>query len=89
MMKVFVSDLNVIMKHCNKNVVKRLKNKTIIQIVAKMNMFIDRMKNELREIANVFVSNNSSTNQVLTFQHFRNEDLKLFIRKKKNVRFLC
>jgi L-lactate utilization protein LutC len=88
MMKVSASDLNVIVKHCNKNIVKRLKSRTIIQIVAEMNTFIDRMKNELREIANA-ISNNSSTNQVLTFQHLRNENLKLFVRKKKNVRFLC
>ncbi len=54
-----------------------------------MNTFIDRMKNELRENASVSISNNLSTNRVLAFQHLRNENLKLFVRKKKNVRFLC
>ncbi len=86
-MKIFAKNLNVMIKHCNKNVIKRLKNRTIIQIVAKMNIVIDRMKNELRETMNA--SNNSSMNRVLTFQHFRSENIKLFVRKKKNVMFLC
>jgi hypothetical protein len=30
MMKIFAKNLNVIIKHCNKNVIKRLKNKTFI-----------------------------------------------------------
>jgi GTPase involved in cell partitioning and DNA repair len=87
MMKIFAKNLNVMIKHCNKNVIERLKNKTITQIVAKINTIIDRMKNELRETANV--SNISSMNRVLTFQHFRSENIKFFVRKKKNVMFLC
>ncbi len=87
MMKIFAKNLNVMIKHCNKNVIERLKNRTIIQIVAKINTAIDRMKNELRESANV--SNISSMNRVLIFQHFRSENIKLFVRKKKNVMFLC
>jgi uncharacterized membrane protein YbjE (DUF340 family) len=85
MMKIFAKNLNVVIKHCNKNVIKRLKSRTITQIVAKMNTIIDRMKNELREID---VSSNSK-NRVLTFQHFRSENIKFFVRKKKNVMFLC
>jgi hypothetical protein len=85
MMKIFAKNLNVMIKYCNKNVIKRLKNKTIIQIVAKINTIIDRMKNELRETANV--SNTSSMNRILIFQHFRSENIKLFVRKKKNVMF--
>jgi ribosome biogenesis GTPase A len=46
-MKIFAKNLNVMIKHCNKNVVKRLKNRTLIQIVAKTNTTIDRMKKEL------------------------------------------
>ncbi len=87
MMKIFAKNLNVMIKHCNKDVIKRLKSKTITQIVAKINTIIDRMKNELRETANV--SNISSMNRVLTFQHLRSENIKLFVRKKKNVMFLC
>jgi hypothetical protein len=87
MMKIFAKNLNVMIKHCNKNVIKRLKNRTIIQIVAKINTIIDRMKNELRETANV--SNISSMNRILIFQHLRSENIKLFVRKKKNVMFLC
>ncbi len=88
MMKISASDLNVIVKHCNKNVVKRLKDRTIIQTIAKTNTIIDRMKNKLREIANVSFSN-SSTNRVLTLQSLRSKNLRFFVRKKKNVRFLC
>jgi 16S rRNA G1207 methylase RsmC len=73
-------------KHCNKNVIKRLKSRTFIQIVAKTNTTIDRMKKELRKFANI---SNSSKNQILIFQHFRNENIKFFVRKKKNVMFLC
>jgi hypothetical protein len=29
MMKIFAKNLNVMIKHCNKNVIKRLKNRTI------------------------------------------------------------
>ncbi len=85
-MKISISDLNVIMKYCNKNVLKRLKSKTIIQIVAKMNTFINRMKNELREIASVSTLNNSSTNRILIFQYLRNENLKFFVRMKEKER---
>jgi ribosome biogenesis GTPase A len=46
-MKIFAKNLNVMIKHCNKNIIKRLKNKTFIQIVAKTNTTIDRMKKEL------------------------------------------
>ncbi len=89
MIKIFANDLCVIMKHYNKNVVKRLKNKTIIQIVAKTNTSINRTKNESREITNVSTSNNSSTNRILIFQHFRNENIKFFVHKKKKMIFLC
>jgi hypothetical protein len=85
MIKIFAKNLNVMIKHCNKNVIKRLKNKTITQIVAKMNTIIDRMKNELRETTNVL--NDFSMNRVLIFQHFRSENIKFFVRKK-NVMFL-
>jgi uncharacterized membrane protein YbjE (DUF340 family) len=85
-MKIFAKNLSVMIKHCNKNVIKRLKNKTLTQIVAKTNTAIDRMKKELRKFASI---NNSSKNRVLIFQHFRNENIKLFVRKKKNVMFLC
>jgi GTP1/Obg family GTP-binding protein len=85
MMRVFAKNLSVVIKHCNKNVIKRLKNRTIIQIVAKMNTIIDRMKNELRELD----ASSNSKNRVLTFQHLRSENIKLFVRKKKNVMFLC
>ncbi len=87
MMRVFAKNLNVMIKHCNKNVMKRLKNKTFIQIVAKTNTTINRMKNELRVFANF--SDNSSKNRVLIFQNLRSEDIKFFVRKKKNVMFLC
>jgi hypothetical protein len=60
MMRVSASDLSVIVKHCNKNVVERLKDKTVTQTIAEMNTIIDRMKNELREIANVSFSNFST-----------------------------
>ncbi len=86
-MKVFAKNLSVMIKHCNKNVIKRLQNRTISQIVAKTNTIIDRMKNELRETANV--SDTSFMNRVLTFQHLRSENIKLSVRKKKNVMFLC
>jgi hypothetical protein len=46
-MKIFAKNLNVMIKHCNKNVVKRLKSKTLTQIVAKTNTTIDRMKKKL------------------------------------------
>jgi hypothetical protein len=85
MMRIFEKNLSVMIKHCNKNIIKRLKNRTIIQIVAKMNIVIDRMKNELREIEDV---SSNSKNRVLIFQHFRSENIKLFVRKKKNVMFL-
>jgi hypothetical protein len=65
-----------------------LKDRTIIQTIAKTNTIIDRMKNKLREIANVSFSN-SSTNRVLTLQSLRSKNLRFFVRKKKNVRFLC
>jgi hypothetical protein len=84
--RVFANNLNVMIKHCNKNVIKRLKSRTFIQIVAKMNTTIDRMKKELRKFANII---NSSKNRVLIFQHFRSENIKLFVRKKKNVIFFC
>ncbi len=87
MMKIFAKNLNVMIKHCNKNVIKRLKNRIIIQVVAKMNIVINRMKNELRETMNV--SNDSSMNRVLIFQHFRSENIKFFVRQKKNMMFLC
>jgi GTPase involved in cell partitioning and DNA repair len=87
MMRTFAKNLNVMIKHCNKNVIERLKSRTITQIVAKINTIIDRMKNELRETANV--SDISSMNRVLIFQHLRSENIKLFVRKKKNVMFLC
>ncbi len=45
--KIFAKNLNVMIKHCNKNVIKCLKNRTFIQIVAKTNTMIDRMKKEL------------------------------------------
>jgi ribosome biogenesis GTPase A len=80
-MKIFAKNLNVMIKHCNKNVIKRLKNRIIIQIVAKMNTIIDYMKNELRETTNV--TNDSSMNQVLIFQHLCNENIKFFVRKKR------
>ncbi len=86
-MKIFAKNLNVMIKHCNKNVIKCLQSRTIIQIVAKTNTIIDRMKNEFREIANV--SNISSMNRILIFLHLRNENIKFFVRKKKNVMFLC
>ncbi len=85
-MKVFAKNLSVMIKHCNKNVIERLKSRTIIQIVAKMNTVIDRMKNELREIEN---ASSNSKNRVLIFQHLRSENIKLFVRKKKNVMFFC
>jgi hypothetical protein len=85
-MKIFAKNLNVMIKYCNKNVIKRLKSRTFIQIVAKTNTTIDRMKKKLRKFANI---NNSLKNQVLIFQHFRSEDIKLFVRKKKNVMFFC
>jgi uncharacterized membrane protein YbjE (DUF340 family) len=85
-MKIFAKNLSVIIKHCNKNVIERLKNRTITQIVAKMNIVIDRMKNELREIED---ASSNSKNRILIFQHFRSENIKLFVRKKKNVMFLC
>jgi hypothetical protein len=47
MMKIFAKNLNVMIKHCNKNVIKRLKSRTFIQIVAKTNTTIDRMKKKL------------------------------------------
>jgi hypothetical protein len=87
-MKIFAKNLNVMIKHCNKNVMKRLKNKTFIQIVAKINTTIDRMKNELRLREFASFSNNSSKNRVLVFQHLRSENIKFFVRKKKNVMFL-
>jgi hypothetical protein len=85
-MKIFAKNLNVMIKHCNKNVIERLKSRTLTQIVAKTNTTIDRMKKELREFANI---SSSSKNRVLTFQHLRSENIKLFVRKKKNVMFLC
>ncbi len=88
-MKVFAKNLSVMIKHCNKNVMKRLKNKTFTQIVAKTNTTIDRMKNKLRLREFASFSNNSSKNRILVFQHFRSDDIKLFVRKKKNVMFLC
>ncbi len=63
-MKIFAKNLNVMIKHCNKNVVKRLKNRTLIQIVAKTNTTIDRMKKELWKFANI---NDSQKNRVLIF----------------------
>jgi hypothetical protein len=63
-MKIFAKNLNVMIKHCNKNVIKRLKNKTFIQIVAKTNTTIDRMKKKLRKFASI---NNSSKNQIVIF----------------------
>jgi hypothetical protein len=86
MMKIFAKNLNVMIKHCNKKVIKRLKNKTIIQIVAKLNTIIDRMKNELREIKNAL---SNLKIRILIFQHFRNKNIKLFVCKKKIVMFLC
>ncbi len=85
-MKVFAKNLSMMIKHCNKNVIERLKSRTVTQIVAKMNTVIDRMKNELREIED---ASSNSKNRVLTFQHLRSEDIKLFVRKKKNMMFLC
>ncbi len=85
-MKIFAKNLNVMIKHCNKNVIKRLKSRTFIQIVAKTNTTIDRMKKKLRKFANI---NNSSKNRILIFQHLHSENIKLFVRKKKNVMFLC
>jgi hypothetical protein len=85
-MKIFAKNLNVMIKNCNKNVIKRLKNRTLIQIVAKTNTTIDRMKKKLRKSASI---SNSSKNRILIFQHFRSENIKLFVRKKKNVMFLC
>jgi prefoldin subunit 5 len=85
-MRVFAENLSVMIKHCNKNVIERLKSRTVTQIVAKMNTVIDRMKNELREIED---ASSNSKNRVLTFQHLRSENIKLFVRKKKNVMFLC
>ncbi len=85
-MKIFAKNLSVMIKHCNKNVIKRLKNRTFIQIVVKTNTAIDRMKKELQKFTNI---NNSSKNRILIFQHFRNENIKLFVRKKKNVMFFC
>jgi hypothetical protein len=38
----------------------------------------------LRKFANI---SNSSKNRILIFQHFRSENIKLFVRKKKNVTF--
>jgi hypothetical protein len=64
MMKIFAKNLSVMIKHCNKNVIKRLKNRTLTQIVAKTNTTIDRMKKELRKSANI---SNSSKNRVLIF----------------------
>jgi hypothetical protein len=84
-MKIFAKNLSMMIKYCNKNVIKRLKNRTFIQIVAKTNTTIDRMKKKLRKFANI---NNLSKNRILIFQHFRNENIKLFVRKKKNVMFL-
>ncbi len=43
-MKIFAKNLNMMIKHCNKNIIKRLKNKTFTQIVAKTNTTIDCMK---------------------------------------------
>ncbi len=85
-MKIFAKNLNMMIKHCNKNVIKRLKNRTFIQIIAKMNTTIDRMKKKLRKFASI---NDLSKNRVLIFQHLRNENIKFFVRKKKNVMFLC
>jgi hypothetical protein len=85
-MKIFAKNLNVMIKHCNKNVIKRLKNKTFIQIVAKTNTTIDRMKKELQKLTNI---NNSSKNRILIFQYFRSKNIKFFVRKKKNVMFFC
>jgi hypothetical protein len=79
-MKIFAKNLSVMIKHCNKNVIKRLKNRTFTQIVAKTNTTIDHMKKELQKFASI---NNSSKNQILIFQHFRSENIKLFVRKKK------
>ncbi len=86
-MNVSANDLSVIVKHCNKDVIKRLKSRTITQIVAKTNTIIDRMKNDFR-VTDVLTLSNSMTNKVMIFQHLRSENLKLFVRKKKNVRFL-
>ncbi len=52
----------------------------------KTNTTIDRMKKKLRKFASI---NNSSKNRILIFQHFRSENIKFFVRKKKNVMFLC
>jgi ElaB/YqjD/DUF883 family membrane-anchored ribosome-binding protein len=87
MMRASAKNLSVMIKHCNKNVLRRLKDRTLTQIVAKTNTTIDRMKNELRVFANF--SDNSSKNRVLIFQHFRSENIKLFVRKKKDEMFLC
>ncbi len=87
-MSASANDLSVIVKHCNKDAVERLKNRTVIQIVAKTNTIIDRMKNELR-ITDVLILSNSVKDRIMIFQHLRSENLKLFVRKKKNVRFLC
>ncbi len=46
-MRIFAKNLSVMIKHCNKNVIKRLKSRTFIQIVAKTNTTIDRMKKKL------------------------------------------
>ncbi len=85
-MRVFAKNLSVMIKHCNKNVIERLKSRTFTQIVAKTNTTIDRMKKELRKSASI---SSSSKNRVLIFQHLRSENIKLFVRKKKNVMFLC
>ncbi len=45
--KVNAIDLNVVIKHCIKSTIERLKSRTVVQTIVEINTSIDRMKNEL------------------------------------------
>ena len=75
--KFKIRDLNLIMKHFDKNVIENLKNKIAKQIIAQIN-------NEIVKIQKKFFV---FENKMMTFKQFKNENVFFFDSLKKNVIF--
>ena len=72
-----IHNLNLMMKHFDKNIIENLKNKIAKQIIA-------QIKNKIVKIQK---KNFVFKNKIMTFKQFKNENVFFFNSSKKNVIF--
>jgi hypothetical protein len=91
-------NLNLMIKHISKSILTHLRSQIFQQIIATMNDVI----NKISSITSIFVSiveffiflhvltlsNRVWKSKVITFAHFKNEDVKFFVYTKKNAALL-